>query len=555
MYTKYFGLTEEPFSIAANPRFLYMSARHREALAHLLYGIRSDSGFVLLTGEVGTGKTTVCRCLLEKLPDKTNVAFILNPKVSVIELLGSICDELGVAYPQDNRSVKTFVDAINRYLLERHAEGCNTVVIIDEAQNLSVDVLEQLRLLTNLETNERKLMRIILLGQPELETMLARPELHQVEQRITARYHLRPLLRSEIGAYVSHRLAVAGLREPVFSAGVLGRLHSKTRGIPRLINVICDRAMLGAYVKSRRKVNAPILNKAAKEVQGRSRQSGWLLRGSLVASAMLIGAATATALFYSNGKELTTMLPQSSLESTTDIVGGSSADVTPQALQAKALEKITPELPVSSPTMPQWPSQATASADSLRAAHMAQFKQWKIAVDKGIADPCLQAASSGLRCFSGIGNLGSLASNDRPAILTLVDNEGQQYQATLLALNDDQATVAFAHGTETVAVRDLEAHWQGRYQLLWRVSPQGNTVIRPGSRGPSVAWLTENLLAAGIKSMQVQNVYDEDVIAAVQTFQRRHGLVADGIAGRQTLIQLNSANDRSVPRLSNQEGG
>ncbi len=183
MYTKYFGLTEEPFSIAANPRFMYMSTRHREALAHLLYGIRSDSGFVLLTGEVGTGKTTVCRCLLEQIPENTSVAFILNPKVSVIELLSSICDELGIANLGRDRSVKTLVDAINRHLLERNAEGRNTVVIIDEAQNLSVDVLEQLRLLTNLETNERKLMRIILLGQPELETMLSRPELRQVEQR------------------------------------------------------------------------------------------------------------------------------------------------------------------------------------------------------------------------------------------------------------------------------------------------------------------------------------------------------------------------------------
>ena len=232
MYTKYFGLTEEPFSIAANPRFLYMSTRHREALAHLLYGIRSDSGFVMLTGEVGAGKTTLCRCLLEQLPENTDVAFILNPKVSVTEMLSSICDELDIAYPAGNPSVKTYVDAINRRLLAHHADGRNTVVIIDEAQNLSVDVLEQLRLLTNLETNERKLMRIILLGQPELETMLSRPELLQVEQRITARYHLQPLLRSEIGAYVSHRLAVVGCREPVFSERVIARLFGKTRGIP-----------------------------------------------------------------------------------------------------------------------------------------------------------------------------------------------------------------------------------------------------------------------------------------------------------------------------------
>ncbi len=542
MYTKFFGLTEEPFSIAANPRFLYMSTRHREALAHLLYGIRSDSGFVLLTGEVGTGKTTVCRCLLEQLPENTDVAFILNPKVTVIELLSSICDELGIACPGHDRSVKTFVDAINRHLLEHHAEGRSTVVIIDEAQNLSVDVLEQLRLLTNLETNERKLMRIILLGQPELETMLSRPDLRQVEQRITARYHLQPLLRSEIGAYVSHRLVVAGLREPVFSARVLAKLYRKTGGIPRLINIICDRAMLGAYVKSRRKVNGPILNKAAREVQGRSHQPRWLLRGTLVASALLVVAVAAAALFYSDDKEIAMMLPL-----------GPSVDLLPDIVAEPPV--VEPQATMNPEVSPLWPDEAVARDDALSAAYVAQFNQWDISLATGNANPCTQAINRGLRCFSGVGNLGSLESNNRPAILTLVDNQGRQYHATLIALNDEQATLAFAHGIETVAVQDLEAHWRGRYQLLWRTSPHGYTIIRPGSRGPGVTWLTKNLLAAGVESVAVQNAYDADVVTAVREFQRNHGLVADGVAGRQTLIQLNSANDKSVPRLSKREDG
>jgi len=536
MYTKYFGLTEEPFSIAANPRFLYMSTRHREALAHLLYGIRSDSGFVMLTGEVGAGKTTLCRCLLEQLPEDTDVAFILNPKVSVTEMLSSICDELGIAYPESNPTVKTFVDAINHRLLAHHADGRKTVVIIDEAQNLSVDVLEQLRLLTNLETNERKLMRIILLGQPELETMLSRPELLQVEQRITARYHLQPLLRSEIGAYVSHRLAVAGCRESVFSTRVLARLYGKTRGIPRLINVICDRAMLGAYVKSRRKVNGSILSKAASEVLGKSYRPGWLLRGSIVASALLIGAVATAALFYSRDEKLSVVPPQSVVEPLPNAVAESPAEVKPE-------------------TSPQWPEQAVARDDALQAAHIAQFKQWNISLSTGNTDPCRQAITQGLRCFSGVGNLGSLASIDRPAILTLVDNQGRQYQATLLELNNEFATLAFAHGTETVTVQDLEAHWQGHYQLLWRTSPHGYTIISPGSRSPGVSWLTESLLAAGAKSLRVTDAYDAEVVTAIRIFQGNHGLVADGIAGRQTLIQLNSLNDESIPRLSNRVGG
>jgi general secretion pathway protein A len=564
MYTDYFGLTEEPFSIAANPRFLYMSARHREALAHLVYGIRSDSGFVLLTGEVGTGKTTVCRCLLGQLPENTDVAFILNPRVSVNELLNSICDELGIAYPPRAFSVKTFVDAINRHLLERHADGRNTVVIIDEAQNLSVDVLEQLRLLTNLETNERKLMRIILIGQPELEALLSRPELRQVQQRITARYHLKPLHRSEIGAYVVHRLAVAGRREPVFSAHVLNKLYRKTRGIPRLINVVCDRAMLGAYVKSRRKVSGPILEKAAKEVQGRSYRPGWVLPASIAASVLLVGAATAAALFYANENDIAMLLPRPAAESPSvsemETSSTNAEEVHPVDEPAELPEdKVTlataPVPPGTPPPLPQWPGEARARDDALAAAHAAQFERWNIPLTAGGGDPCAQAVTRGLRCFSGFGNLGSLAGIDRPAILTLVDDDGREYQATLLALDEELATLAFAHGTETVAIKDLEARWQGRYQLLWRVSPLGNTVLRPGRRNADVLWLTTGLAAAGIASLQARDTYDADVVAAVRSFQRARGLVADGVAGRQTLIQLNSEIDASIPRLRGRGDG
>jgi len=555
MYTKHFDLTEEPFSIAANPRFLYMSVRHREALAHLLYGIRSDSGFVMLTGEVGTGKTTVCRCLMEQLPEHSNVAFILNPKVTVNELLSSICDELGIAYPHVDRSIKTFVDAINRYLLEQHALGRNTVVIIDEAQNLSVDVLEQLRLLTNLETNERKLMRIILLGQPELETMLSRPELKQVEQRITARYNLQPLDRSEIHAYVSHRLAVAGCQEPVFSARVINKLYAKTSGIPRLINIICDRAMLGAYVKSQRKVSLKILQEATREVQGRSHRQRWLLRGSIVASSSLVVAAAMAALLYTNRQEIPLLLPQQVNESLTDIVDESPLAGTPELSQEETLDAQTSEPNELVTALPEWPGAVTAEGNTLAAAHAMLFKQWDISLTEKTADPCAQANTWGLRCFSGMGNLGFLVSNDRPTILTLLDSEGRNYDVTLLSLKGELATLAFSHGIETVAVQDLEARWQGHYQLLWRISPQGFSLFRPGERGPGVTWLTKNLLAADIKSAQVKDFYDSDVVEAVKAFQRSRGLVADGLAGRQTLIHLNSVNDAAVPRLNYQGEG
>jgi general secretion pathway protein A len=498
------------------------------------------------------------------LPENTKVAFILNPRVSVVELLSSICDELGIGYSGNDGSVKTFVDAINRHLLDRHASGCNTVVIIDEAQNLSFEVLEQLRLLTNLETNERKLMRIILIGQPELGEMLARPEFKQLEQRITARYHLRPLQREEIGAYVEHRLAVAGRRKPVFSEQVLAKLYRKTGGIPRLINVICDRAMLGAYVKSKPRVNGSILVKAAREVQGRSHQPGWSLRGSFVVFALLIGALATAALIYTNDHEIAMFLPLKAVESSTTVALETPATMNVDAPAAETLAAdslagdslaLTGDSVTPAPFIPRWPEQAVATDDSLAAAYVAQFGRWNIPLSPDNPDPCAQAITSGLRCYSSVGNLGTLVSFDRPAILTLRDNEGRRFRATLLELNDETATLAFAHGIETVTVPDLEAHWQGQYQLLWRVAPPDFSFFSPGSRNPGVTWLTRKLRAAGINSVTEKNEYDEEVVAAVQAFQRRHGLVADGIAGRQTLIHLNSETDESIPRLRKRRDG
>ncbi|HRD98244.1 MAG TPA: AAA family ATPase, partial [Rubrivivax sp.] len=210
MYAPFFGLSREPFSIAPDPRFLFMSERHREALAHLLYGVGGGGGFVLLTGEIGAGKTTVGRCFLEQLPSRCAVAYIFNPKLSVAELLQTVCGEFGIAIEPGETSIKAHVDALNRFLLAAHAQGRQALLVIDEAQSLSAEVLEQLRLLTNLETAERKLLQIILIGQPELRDMLAQPGLEQLAQRVIARYHLGPLSREESAQYVAHRLAVAG---------------------------------------------------------------------------------------------------------------------------------------------------------------------------------------------------------------------------------------------------------------------------------------------------------------------------------------------------------
>ena len=274
MYMRFFGLKQEPFSLAPDPRYLYMSKRHREALAHLLYGVGGGGGFVLLSGEIGAGKTTVCRCFLEQIPKRCNVAYIFNPKLTVIELVKSICDEFRIPYelpPGEPATVKMYVDALNGFLLKTHAVGQNNVLIIDEAQLLSVDVLEQLRLLTNLETNEKKLLQIVLIGQPELRTMLERPELEQLAQRVVARFHLHALSSKETEHYIRHRLSVAGMTRAIpFDQKALQRIFQITRGVPRRINLLCDRAMLGAYAHGKHQIDIEIIEKSAREVFGRS---------------------------------------------------------------------------------------------------------------------------------------------------------------------------------------------------------------------------------------------------------------------------------------------
>ena len=300
MYEHYFGLAEVPFSIAPDPRYLYMSERHREALAHLIYGIRRDGCFVLLTGEIGTGKTTICRCLLEQIPDDCDIAIILNPKLTVEELLETICKEFGIACPSPPSTVKAYVDRINDHLLEANARGRKTVLIIDEAQNLSVPVLEQMRLLTNLETSQRKLLQIILLGQPELREMIERPSLRQLAQRITARYHLAPLSKHEVAAYVAHRLAVSGVHSRIFPTATIAMLSRLSGGVPRLINVLCDRALLGAYIEGEAAVSKRTLGKAAREILGERHPGGLKSKALRLSMVALLLSLTCAAAYYSN---------------------------------------------------------------------------------------------------------------------------------------------------------------------------------------------------------------------------------------------------------------
>jgi general secretion pathway protein A len=543
MYLSYFGLAEAPFSIAPAPRYLYMSQRHQDALAHLLYGVNGEGGFVLLTGEVGTGKTTVSRCLLEQIPESCDVAYIFNPKLTVEELLSTICVEFGIACPPGNSSIKVFVDCINAYLLDAHAKGRHSVLIIDEAQNLSAEVLEQMRLLTNLETNERKLLQIILIGQPELAAMLERQELRQLAQRIVARYHLGNLSKTEVAAYVQHRLGVAGTQRQLFPLAIMGRLYRLSGGIPRIINVLCDRALLGTYAQGKERVDRATLEQAAREVFHRPSTQRRSMRRLLAASLiMLVGGVLTVLAFREQAETKVASGPQTvaqpALPTQTTEAAGQPDDVKADA---------------ALPDVLVWPVDAPSSR-SKDLAYAALFREW--GADYQGADPCLQAETLGLRCRAGRGGLDELRKSNRPAVLSMRDRQGHEFFATLTALTPETATFAIGTTTATVALSALASQWSGYYSLLWRVPPVTQSVIRPGDRGPAVEWLSRQLAQVQGRAVETRGdwVFDETLVRQVKQFQLAQGLIPDGSAGPVTLVRLAILADQAAPKLSREQG-
>lgn len=525
MYKQHFGFKELPFSIAPDPRFLYMSEQHSEALAHLIYGINSDGGFVLLTGEVGTGKTTICRCLLDQVPQTSYIAFILNPKMTVEELLATFCDELDIAYPDGNKSIKVFVDRINEYLLDAHARGRKTVLIIEEAQNLSADVLEQIRLLTNLETNRQKLLQVIMIGQPELRDMLSRPELRQLSQRITARYHMGALTKDEVDAYVTHRLAVAGANNKIFPASTIGTLHRLSRGIPRLVNVICDRALLGAYVQGKEKVNRRTLINAAREVFGQKdmrKQRRNPLRWA-VSAVIVLGAAVLSAAYYNY----------------------IAAVKTPDVPVREAKQALSVRIDTL-----QWPA-GKAIDQSRDTAYGALFKQWGVTYLPGDGSRvCRQAEDNGLRCLQRHGNIDELVRLNKPAVLKLFDG-GHEFYVAIMSIQERTASLVIGDENKTVDTKEIEKKWNGDYVLLWRPPENYNISIHPGYRGPEVLWLKARLSPVhGVKIRNDQNnKYSGKLVNEVKKFQVAMGLVPDGIVGARTVILLNNVTAKDEPVL------
>ena len=555
MYTTFFGLAEPPFAITPDPRYLYLSDRHAEALAHLLYGVTHSGGFVQLTGEVGTGKTTVVRSLLAQVPDNADVALILNPRVSPLELLQGICDELRLPVADAARSsIKQLVDVLNEYLLARHALGRRVVVIIDEAQQLSPEVLEQVRLLTNLETATTKLLQVILIGQPELRELLARTDLRQLAQRVTGRYHLEPLTREETLAYVRHRLKVAGAIAPLFTPAALHEVHRLSRGTPRLINVLCDRALLAAYTQEENRVTPALVRVAASEVHGRRVLPAWAAWAAS-AAAVLGVAVLGTALWLALRSPAGTPNDVRAQGGTPSLAATSAANADTPAAEA----------PVESePT----DSSGLQSVGAALAAHAAEtgtetaiarlFTRWGLRYDPLQGAPCPQASAAGLECATLQGNWSQLLQLRRPAVLAITDANGNAHQVLLVQVAGEQARLALGNSNEGVAVRtgDLLQHWQGQALLLWRPAFQPVRSLSYGMRGPEVRSLAELLQQArGSHSRApLGDQYDGAVLNAVRAFQRRHRLTVDGIAGVRTQMVLDAVADtRDVPLLTPQE--
>ncbi len=565
MYNEHFGIDEKPFSIAPDPRYLYMSTGHREAFAHLLYGIKGDGGFVLLTGEVGTGKTTVCRCLLEQRPDDCNIALILNPKVTALELLASICDELHISYPEENISIKVFVDAINKYLLEAHSKGRKTVLIIDEAQNLSTDVLEQIRLLTNLETNQRKLLQIIMLGQPELLEKLERPELRQLAQRITARFHLGSLSKKEVGPYIKHRLSVAGINEKIFPDPCIDKLFQLTDGIPRLINVLCDRALLGAYTQGNRNVDSATLQKSANEVLGKkkniSKSESSRQRMPVLLYTLAAVIVFAIVIQYPNIIPQSIHTPEINQSAAESNRNSQTSQIEPSFSQPEI------KLPVFIAQPQSIDSEKTVVADnpslglpneltgtgSMKLSFEKLFKLWGIKFRPNEKNYCQQAVAQGLNCLALQGGITDILRFNRPAMLQFISENNIIYYGTLHRIEGQSAIISIGSNLNTVPIQSIARRWTGDFTFLWKAPPGYTDSIRPGHSGKVIKWLDAQLAAIyNRKPSKAKNlVFEKHLVQEIKQFQFNEGLLPDGIAGAQTLIHINSASGSKIPLLYN----
>lgn len=551
MYKAFYGLSDNPFSIAPNPHYLFLSDRHREALAHLTYGLGETGGFVLLTGEVGTGKTTVSRCLLGQLPDNTDTAFILNPSLTELELLATLCDELKISYG-DNPTLKQLTDHLSRFLLDNHSKGRNTVLIIDEAQHLRPEVLEQLRLLTNLETDTKKLLQVILIGQPELQLLLKRQELRQLAQRITARYHLLPLNEDEIALYVLHRLQVAGRFEPLFTRKAVKVLQKYSGGIPRLINLLCERSLMAGYAQSRVPIDHHMVRQAAAEVLGEEEPTQ---------NRYLWPTATAAALFVAFGVSywLFTDKPVNAASASSMVLESASANVAASNTQALSATEGMSKLvqPVdqqsSQGSIPD-PNQrllndAINQSRDIDTAFAGLFSVWGKVPYKGLT-ACQSAVEQGLSCYQQQGNWMSLTRLNYPAVVYLVDDNQQDFYGAVIAVDGEQLLMQLGEQQLWVDRAWFNQHFSGTFEILWQAPNLPMMDISQKSSPGQLQWLENALAHVNNRNARRVNQFDVQLENDLKSFQSQHGLKADGIAGNQTLVRLNLYLSQQGPRLT-----
>ena len=551
MYLQFFGLAEKPFAITPDPRYLYLSGRHADALAHLVYGINEAGGFIQLTGEVGTGKTTTIRSLLARAPKSAEIALILNPRLSATEFLRALCEELGLG-ADDNAGAdnKSLVDLLNRYLLRAHAQGRRVVLVVDEAQNLAPDVLEQVRLLTNLETETQKLLQIILIGQPELRKLLAREDLRQIAQRITARFHLDPLSREETYAYVRHRLRVAGATTDVFTGGSLREIYRISGGIPRVINILSDRAMLGAYTQELHQVPASLVRRAGAEIFGREFLPGWMPYAASGLAAVILLGSSLLLWRYASSAWLPDFLHASHHATPTRAVAtsptaqpnGTAPGATAVAAAGTAAGGPVATGSIVMPTLAQTLSQDHDSTDSDSAFHQL-LSLWNAEYLPGKVDGCTQALTQGLRCLVQRGSFAQLRLLNRPAILMLSDDSGAAYQVVLRELHDDTARLMIGAQTVTVGVAELSRYWFGDFVLLWRPGSRDVRDLSQGMHGALVRRLREQLgrWRGADSNPTNSDAFDGDLMQLVEQFQRANRLTVDGVAGIETQVALDAA--------------
>ena len=564
MYHEYFGLKEPAFSIAVNPKYLYMSRQHKEALAHLIYGVQSG-GFVLLSGEVGTGKTTIIRCLLDQLPKKTEIAIVLNPMANVREMLLTVCEELGVkAWEDGEPSIKNLTDYLYAHLLNNHMRGKNTVLLIDEAQMLSAEVMEQIRLLTNLETNSQKLLQIVLVGQPELNDLLTQTRLRQLSQRITARFHLEPLSEKETKFYIEHRLAVAGKKtgKKLFPPKILHRIHLFSGGVPRLINILCERLLIGAYGNNKLEVDDDIFKIAFKEVEGNRKVvstdrkipkiNPYILTGSIAAILILF------IIIYSqitSNSSTNTAITSPNDAATVEGAIKRELDVYPRTVPALGFdESVNNNQTVETPSINTSPIISTDTTTHALSPTEYQMGKESIALAKLFnaheirtkleTYPCWETEKHGLSCERiRLKTWDELRSLNRPAVLELITSSKHQAYAVIIGLDKTHAILIDSRGKRiSTPLAEIGEQWTGQTMYLWHKPKSYTKPIAYGTSSPLVDWVAQQFSLIDRQTIPLANEnFTITLRERIKIFQTQYGLENDGIIGARTIMKLNEA--------------